>query len=52
MIGIVIVGVLVMCWLARRRHRNHVLSGLSSNKPVFSVECPRRRLTSARGDRL
>lgn len=45
-----ILGLIV--WRVRRRRRKLLLAGLSSTRPVFSVEPPTRRITPGVKDRL
>lgn len=43
---------LVSYMLARRRRRARQLAGLVATKPTFTVEPPRRRMSTMKGDRL
>lgn len=53
MVVVIVVAVLLfVVWRVRRARRAAVLAGLSSVKPTFSVEPPRRRVGSRKWERL
>jgi hypothetical protein len=42
----------VVAWILAKRRRARLLSGTASDRPVFSVEPPRRRMSPLKGERL
>lgn len=52
MIFVALLVVLVYVLVRRRRARKAMLSGLTGDRPVFSVAPPTRRLSPTKGERL